>query len=201
MLTAAGRDADDVAVERRPPLRQWILATAGVLFAVVLVLRWVVGGPTDAIALLFSVPIALLAVAFGVRAGLMASGLAVASIVLWTDHSSVHLSALGWAARITPLLLIGVLLGEVADRLRRADAERRRLEAAAWSQREAVEINDTIVQGLTAAKWSLEAGDPNRALDLVTEALDLGHRLVSDLIRQAELAESWTGRRPPPRQE
>lgn len=110
-----------------------------------------------------------------------------------TTHAGIELSPLGWAAQVIPLLLIGVLLGEVVDRFRQAEAERRRLEAAARSHREAVEINDTIVQGLTAAKWSLEAGDAGRALDLMTETLDLGHRLVSDLIRQAQISESWTG--------
>jgi hypothetical protein len=93
-------------------------------------------------------------------------------------------------------MLVGLVLGTVVDQLRETDAERHRLAAAARRHHEAIEINDTIVQGLTAAKWSLEAGDAGQALTIVTDTLELGHRLVSDLVREAGLGPAWRGRPP-----
>jgi hypothetical protein len=92
-----------------------------------------------------------------------------------------------------PFLLSGVLLGAVVDRLRSADAERHRLAAVALRHREAIEINDTFLQQLTAAKWSLESGDTQQALAVMSETLEQGHRLVSDLVRDAGMRSEWTG--------
>lgn len=173
-----------------------VVAVAALLFALILAARWHVPGPAEAIALLFSIPITLLAVTLGTRGGTCASAVAVALLAGWALRADVQLTALGWAARITPLVLLGALLGAVVDRLRRADAERHRLATVAEHHRQAVLLNDSVVQGLTAAKWSLEAGDADKALQLVSETLDLGHQLVSDLIRNSGLTSSWTGGRP-----
>jgi glucose-6-phosphate-specific signal transduction histidine kinase len=174
-----------------------IVLSAVALFAVVLSVRWVSGGPADAITLLFTAPIALLAVGFGARGGAVATVLGVVLLAIWSTHAHVHFTPLGWAARVTPFLPTGVLLGAIVARLRAADAERRRLAAAAHRHREAIEINDTFIQQLTAAKWSLESGDTQAALDVVSETLELGHRLVSDLVRDAGMRSAWTGTTPP----
>jgi hypothetical protein len=49
-----------------------------------------------------------------------------------------------------------------------------------------VEINDSLVQGMAAAKWSLEAGRVDNGLAALEETLDQGQRLVSQLIRDAD---------------
>jgi hypothetical protein len=92
-------------------------------------------------------------------------------------------------ARLVPLLLIGVLLGAVIDHLRRAEAAPYRLEARARQHRETIEINDSIVQGLSAIKWSLEAGNAQDALTIAP----LWGQLAAQPILCRELARSGTG--------
>jgi len=103
------------------------------------------------------------------------------------------MTPLGWIARIAPLLLLGLLLGDAMDRLRRAEATRIRLEEAERRHREAVQLNDTIVQSLSAAKWALEGSDLAAGLAIVDETLIQSNRLVSDLIRGAQLRPLWMG--------
>jgi hypothetical protein len=50
------------------------------------------------------------------------------------------------------------------------------------SQREAAEINDSIVQGLAAAKWAFEAGASDRGLEVLDETIRTSQALVSDLL-------------------
>jgi hypothetical protein len=170
--------------QRRPRLT---LVVAVVLFAAVFVLRLMAGGPADVTNMLYCLPVALVALAFGFRAGIAAGVVGFALVVLWVVIDGVHLSPLGWTTRALPLLLLGALLGDAADRLRASEEKRRQLDRAAHWHRQAVEINDSIVQGLAVAKWSLEAGQNEQALETVTETLDQAHTLVSDLLRDAGL--------------
>jgi hypothetical protein len=162
------------------------VAVATLLYAGVFALRMVEDAVEAPITLLFCLPIALLAVAFGLRVGLGAGVLGVSLLAVWVMVDSVSLSALGWATRVVPLVLLGGLLGDAADRLRRSEAARFRLEAAAQRHRDAAEINDSIVQRVAAAKWALEAGRPERALEIVTETVEIAQQLVSDLLRDGD---------------
>jgi glucose-6-phosphate-specific signal transduction histidine kinase len=167
------------------------------LYAAVLGLRFAVHETTDPISLLFCLPIALLAVAFGLRAGLLAGLAGIFLVALWVLVEHLSLSLLGWAARAVPMLLLGVLLGDAVDRLRRSEEMRRDLEAAAQRHRDAVEFNDGVVQRLAAAKWALEAGRDDRGLEIIDEALDVSQRLVSGLLRDADMGlNGKRGRRP-----
>lgn len=172
------------------------VAVACALFAAVFVLRLTVGDARDAESMLYVLPIALLAVAFGFRAGVAAGLAAVLLVAAWVWIEDVDLSLLGWISRAVPMVLLGGLLGHAADRLRRAEEDRRAVEVAAGRHRDAIEINDTIVQGMSAAKWSLEAGNLEGGLDTLTETLRLGHELVSNLLREAEMGPSSNGSRP-----
>jgi hypothetical protein len=87
-----------------------------------------------------------------------------------------------------PVALFALLLGHRAG-LRRAEHERRRRQLAA------IEMGDSIVQGLSAAKWSLESGDVGRGLDIIGETLRVGNASLADLVREADLTGVWTGRR------
>lgn len=165
------------------------LAVAGVLFVGVLSLRLFAGDATDAYSMLYVFPVALVATTFGMRAGTAAGLLAVALIAVWATADHVSLAPVAWAARVLPILLLGVLVGEATDRLRRIEAERRLLEAAALLHREAIEINDSLIQRMTVAKWALEAGRDEAALRALTDAVHEAHRLVSDLIRRADMGE------------
>jgi hypothetical protein len=186
-------DVTEPWFRRRPHLT---VAVAMILYAGVLVLRWLVAAP-EPITLLFCFPIALLAVAFGLRAGLVAGLGGIVLLAVWATFDGVELSLLGWVTRAAPMLLLGGLLGHAADQLRRSEADRNRLISAAQRHRDAVGFNDEVVQELAAAKWAFEAGHPDRGLDIVTNTLDAAQSLVSQMLRDAD-AESGgrPGRRP-----
>jgi hypothetical protein len=192
MATHRPRDRDPRPVGGRAPARFWPVAVAAAAFVAILTARFWVTGSADSIGMLCTVPVALLAVAYGSRGGIIGTAVGVGFLAVWVIIANIHLSVLGWAARSVPLLLVGVLLGAVVERLRRTDDERLRLVAVAARHRESVEINDTIVQGMSAAKWSLESGNTEAALTILSDTVELGHRLVSDLIRENNLDPSWT---------
>jgi len=168
---------------RRRPALVVVLAVA--LFGSVLALRLEVGSPADAYSMLYALPIALVAMALGLRAGAAAGLLAVALTVVWASVDDVALTPTGWVSRILPMLLLGVLLGDASDRIQRSEQERVQLEAAALLHRRAIEINDSLIQGMAGAKWSLEAGNLEDAIEMLDQTMGEAHALVSDLIRQA----------------
>jgi hypothetical protein len=180
----------------RPTSEPWFrqrpviaLIVAGVLFVAVLALRLRTGDAADAYSLLYVFPVALVAVTFGVRAGAAAGVLAVALMGVWVWVDEVTLSTTGWASRVLPMLLLGVLLGDAADRVRRAEADRSRLAAAALLHREAIEINDSLIQGMAAARWSLEAGRVDAGLGTLDDTIAQAQELVSELIRRADMGD------------
>jgi hypothetical protein len=150
--------------------------------------------PGDRVTLsaLFGLPIALVAVTFGTRGGVAAGliGLVLfATWILWGGGGGVSIG--GWAGG-TAMLVLGALLGDAVDslgaseeRARQVGDARRHLAEAADRRREAAEINDRLVQSAATAKWALEAGDVQRALEILDETVDAGQRLVTALINDA----------------
>jgi hypothetical protein len=169
---------------RRPIAAGTVAAS---LFAGIFLARLSVGGPADVVSLLFTLPIALVAMAFGFRAGMLAGLLGTGLVLVWTLAEDVTLTPVGWASRAIPMLLLGGLLGHAVDQLRAAEEQSRRLEVAARRQRDAIEVNDTIVQGLAAAKWTLENGNAPSALAIMQDTLEHGQQLVSQLLREADM--------------
>lgn len=165
------------------------LGVIAALFAAVLAARvWTTDEPADAVSLLYALPVALAAVAFGRVGGLAAGLLAVALLVGWAVGLGVDLTWLGYAARIVPLVLLGVLLGDASERLAAAERRRHALAAAAQRHRDAAEISDSLLQGMSAAKWALEGERIDVALETLGDTLAEGQRLVSELLRGADLA-------------
>jgi glucose-6-phosphate-specific signal transduction histidine kinase len=160
-----------------------------VLFVAVFVLRIVEGNPVEVYSMFYVLPVALAATAFGQRGGLTAAALAGALVVSWALVRDVSLSPVGWVTRLAPILLLGLLLGRATDRARRAEHDRRRLERTALLHRQAIEINDTLVQRMAAAKWSLEAGQTEAGVQALTTAVHEAQQLVSELIRRADMAD------------
>lgn len=183
------------------PTRGWLLSMpwfqrragaaiglAALLFVGVFMLRLTLGDNSgEAITMLFVLPISLLAVTFGLRGGVVSGLVGVALVTAWVQVKGVQLSSMGWISRILPLLLLGMLLGHAVNMLRRAELERRTHDIAELRHREAIEINDTLVQGMAAAKWSLEAGRIQAGLDTLNQTLALGHQLVSGLLRDTNM--------------
>jgi hypothetical protein len=181
-----GTLSDEPWFRRRPRIALTLIVA---LYVAVLSARLLTGGPTDAFSMLYVLPVALAATTFGQRAGVAAALGAVALIETWVAVRHVELTATGWATRVVPILLLGYLLGGAMDRLRSAEADRRRMERAALLHRQAIEINDSLVQQMTAAKWCLEAGQNERGLQILSAALTDAEQLVSVLIRRAGMGQ------------
>lgn len=173
------------------------LAVAALLFTVVVTVRFAVEDPVEAVSMLYVLPVTLVALAFGRSAGLAAGVLALALVAVWVLISGADLSMIGWTARLVPFVLLGWLLGDASDRLEAAEARRAALEAAAQRHRDATEVNDTLIQGMAAAKWALESGRTDAGLQTLDETIRLGHELVSELLRDADMGVN--GHRPPVR--
>lgn len=182
----------------RPPWFQvhpvGALGVITALFGAVLAARvWTTDAPADVVSVLYALPVALAAVTFGRLGGLAAGLLAVSLLVGWAVGLGVDLTWLGYAARIVPLVLLGVLLGHASERLAAAERSRHELAAAAQRHRDAAEISDSLLQGLSAAKWALEAERIEVALTTLEETLSTGQRLVAELLRGADLAPGREG--------
>jgi PAS domain S-box-containing protein len=111
-------------VSRWPTLGSRATAvTALVLFAVVFALR--VGDPNagDAEGALYIVPIAVLALRFGLRGALAGSLLALVLVLLWGGViADVHLHTTDYVVRGVTLVVIAILMGTFVEHRRRLEA-------------------------------------------------------------------------------
>ena len=102
-----------------------MLSLAALLFAGIFLLRLSSDDPAHAITLLYTIPIALLAVELGRSWGLGAAALALGLFavwdVLWADV--VDRSAVDYLTRGAAFSVLGGFVGALADRLRRLSAE------------------------------------------------------------------------------
>ena len=79
-------------------------------------------------------------------------------------------------------------LGRLSSRLRKVSAkslaqvEKQDHLDKQLRQRQALEINDNIVQGLTVAKYAMDAGDNDRAKEAVERTLKSARQIVTDLL-------------------
>jgi hypothetical protein len=153
-----------------------------VMFVAVAILQWSVAGPEDAISVLFVLPVALLALSFGLRAGIGSGILGVSLLALWAVPSGEELTVLGWLSRTTPLLLLGVLVGAASDRIRASREAERHSAEVVLLQREAAEINDHVLQQMGAAKWLLEAGRTDDGIEVLATSMDTAQQLVSRML-------------------
>lgn len=92
-----------------------------------------------------------------------------------------------WAA-IHGLFVTGAALANLRS-WKHAELERERAEAAAVRLRErqlrhheAVQLNDTVLQGLVTAKYAAQLGQSDRAAAAIEHTLVLARALVSDLV-------------------
>ena len=81
------------------------------------------------------------------------------------------------------------MLGTGLDVTERRKAERneRRIHDMQARQRQAVEINDTVVQGLAVAGYALDADDPSRAKAAITKTLAAARSIVNKLLNVEKL--------------
>ena len=129
---AEWRVRQDLATSAEPAsrVRPWVVV--GIAFALFMggfLLRLSVDDPGALIANTYTVPIALLAMVYGVRAGLGAAAFALVLVWAWGEFQSVHTGPLGYSTRGGVFVLVAVLVGYYSERLKRDIAERRRAEA------------------------------------------------------------------------
>ena len=103
--------------ERR---EQFILSSVLIGFLGVFALRLVVDQVDEAPAFLYVVPITVVAVEYGTRAGLLAAGVALALFAVYAHIHELDLPLYGWITRAVVFLFLGGTLGYLADRLRSA---------------------------------------------------------------------------------
>jgi PAS domain S-box-containing protein len=103
-----------------PPRRIARIATGCLLLGAVFALSFLVSNPNEAVAVLYTLPIALIAVEVGTAGGIAAALLAVALFGLWSAIDDIQIGVLGFVTRGTGFLLLGGLLGHFATELRSA---------------------------------------------------------------------------------
>jgi PAS domain S-box-containing protein len=112
------------------PLRNWptfgtraTLSLSLVLFVAIFVLRVSDSNVAHGESTLFLIPIALLALRFGLRGGLAGALVVCALVVAWGGYDDVHLGMTGYLSRAVAFLVLGPLIGSFVDRRRRLEAE------------------------------------------------------------------------------
>jgi len=163
---------------------------ASLLFAAVTVAHLIANGTGQAVDILYALPVALLAMSFGLRGGLIgaAIGFALFAVVELSDGVG-DIDATGWISRAAGLFLLGAVLGRATDQLESARLrsiaaveERQQLQDRARRQAEGLEISDSLLQHLAVAKWMIEADDREGAIEVLTSAMATGERMVADLL-------------------
>ena len=142
-------------VAPRVPSKATMAAISAVLFAVVLVLKLAVTEPGWGFPLLYDIPVALLALSFGVRGGLVAALIGMVLFTIGDQAGDIQSNAAGYISRALSFFVLAGLLGLYADRLRRADAEARRLAAIVEQTEDGVLVANTdnvIIEWNTGAE-------------------------------------------------
>ena len=182
-------DGSDAGPWYRSSARGALLIASG-LFAVISVAHIIASGTGEAVDILYSLPVALLAMSFGLRGGLIGAAIGFSLFaVVELIHGVGDIDATGWLSRAAGLLLLGALLGRATDQIETgriravaAAEERQRLEERARRQAEGLEISDSLLQHLAVAKWMIEAGDNEGAIEVLTSTMVTGERMVAELL-------------------
>ncbi len=177
---------------RRHPGAAGVVAVA--LFALVTVLPYRGGEERDAAIFLYALPIALIAMAFGRLGGVAAA--VISTVMLWGHLAGTPaaLSSEGWAVRLVPLWLLGLLVGMAADAMEEASRTRTELAVASARRRDAAEVNDAIIQRLAVAKWQAEAAGADAVAVTVGEVIGVTEELVSSLLAGTDMADRLRSR-------
>ncbi|MDQ6820392.1 MAG: diguanylate cyclase [Actinomycetota bacterium] len=93
------------------------------VFAVVLGLRIAIDDPSELVGLFFVIPIALIAIEFGLLGGLAMAVTAALTIAIWSVLSSTNLSAVGYITRIVTFVVLGGVVGRLAEQREHLNAE------------------------------------------------------------------------------
>ena len=131
------------------PERTQLLALAVALFGAITALRLSQDTPGFGYLLLLDIPVALVAIVSGLRAGLIAATVALI-IFAMTDRAApieaggmeVHTNAVGYFSRALVFYLLGGCLGLYSDRFRTSEQANRRLAAIIQQTEDSVLVKD-----------------------------------------------------------
>ena len=177
--------------------RRGLLQVAAALFVAVLALMYALDDPVQAVSIVFVVPIALCALALGVRGGIAGALTATVLLVVWVVSNDHELGVAGWCSRLVAFGTIGVVVGRYENLAREFEARR-------LGERYAAEVHDGVVQQLVVARYQLQAGDAAPAGASVDAALGAAKQIISDRmadVRPGDLRLEWRekdGGAPPP---
>ncbi|HJS95735.1 MAG TPA: hypothetical protein VJ741_15840, partial [Solirubrobacteraceae bacterium] len=109
--------------------RAAVVGIAIVMFAAAFTARVVIYDPDALLANFYIIPVAVLAIEFGIAGGLIGAALAEALVPAWSLINSVHVHPLGYIARGAAFVITAVVVGRFSERLRtdmavRQDAQR-----------------------------------------------------------------------------
>jgi glucose-6-phosphate-specific signal transduction histidine kinase len=98
--------------------RRAAVLTASLLFLAVTGIHLLVNGTGQAVDILYALPVALLAMSFGLRGGLIGATIGFALFaVVEVFHGVGDIDATGWITRGAGLFLLGALLGHATDQI------------------------------------------------------------------------------------
>jgi diguanylate cyclase (GGDEF)-like protein/PAS domain S-box-containing protein len=97
-----------------------VLLVAAAAFAAIFAARLATDSVGTGVGFLYVVPIVVLAVEFGRRAGLLAGGLALVLFAVWDELGDQAIDAVGYVSRAVIFLLVGWVTGRMSERLHRA---------------------------------------------------------------------------------
>jgi diguanylate cyclase (GGDEF)-like protein/PAS domain S-box-containing protein len=95
--------------------KQRALAYGSAAFVAVFAVRMISENPSDAVSMLYVVPVAFFAAHFGVRAGLIAGALAFALTIFWTAIQDVSLAPMGYFTRCAAPMFVGAAVGRLVE--------------------------------------------------------------------------------------
>jgi signal transduction histidine kinase len=170
---------DEPARPRRPV----VLLIAALLFLAIFALRLVITDPGALVANFYAVPIALVAAALGLRAGLATAAVAVGFVFAWGAVKGVHVGVLGYVARAAVFFMVGGLVGRYSeardlDLASRREANRELILRAAELERSNEELFRAVQRLEAFAEIARSVGgetDVGRVLSLI---LDHGRGVV-----------------------
>lgn len=90
-----------------------------------------------------------------------------------------------WLMLAGTTTIAGVLVGRLSGLLRRQSAALAERRISEDREQRALEINDNIVQGLSVAKYALEAGDVEHARRAVDETLGKARDIITEQLVEA----------------
>jgi hypothetical protein len=164
--------------------RRAVAVAAAALLVLYLVIEIVTGSPKEPATIAYAVPVALAGIALGARAGIAAAVAGAALYWLGAYIDGETLSAGHLSYRLGALVFMGGVVGALASRLSEAEHD-------AQLQQElrscAVELNDTVVQGLALSRYQIDGGDPTAAAATLETTLGRAQELVADLMGDMKL--------------